>query len=111
MATSSRPHPRRVGWALGALLLAGACTGGGGSAPPTTTAPAASPTTSPTAGGTDGGPDVVAAAFTGVRLTKGSAVVDPAAPTTVVGGTPLDGAATDAVLARLPGWDATGAET
>jgi uncharacterized protein YfaS (alpha-2-macroglobulin family) len=114
MATSSRPRTRHAGLVLAVLLLVGACTGGGGSDPTTTTSRATTPTTDPDGGpddGPDGGPDVVPVGFTGVRLSKGSASGDPAAPTPVVGGTPIDEAAIAALLARLPGWDATSAAT
>jgi uncharacterized protein YfaS (alpha-2-macroglobulin family) len=113
MATSSRPRTRHAGLVLAVLLLVGACTGGGGSDPTTTTSRAPAPTTDPERpdDGPGGGPEDVSAGFTGVRLSKGSATGDPAAPTPVVGGTPIDEAAIAALLARLPGWDATSAET
>ncbi|MBI5089690.1 MAG: hypothetical protein HZB15_12775, partial [Actinobacteria bacterium] len=106
MVTIGRPKSaiarRIVACALVSALVAGACTGDHESADTTTTSTAATTTTEP---GTTG-PGTSTARFSGIRLSKGQAIAAAAASVAVVDGAPLDQAAIDAVLARLPDWQA-----
>ena len=96
----------RVAKLTAGVVLVGAlaaCTDGGSGAPTTTPGTASSvPTTAgPGPSGPGGGS---AAAFSGIRLSKGSAPGAAASPTAVVAGTPLDDDQVAAVLGQLPAW-------
>ena len=100
-------HLRRAAaLAIAFALVAAACSDDGDSAnsststSTSTTTPGGSPTTGP--GGT--APGTNSALFTGIRLSKGIARAATATPTSLVEGTPLDDAAIQAVLDRLPAW-------
>jgi alpha-2-macroglobulin len=87
--------------ALVGTLLVGACSGGGSSSTSSTTSTttASTPSTSEGSSGSSG-----ANLITGIRLSKGHAVGAAAQPVPVVKGTPLDDAAIQAVVDRLPEW-------
>lgn len=96
----------RVARLVAGVVVVGAmaaCTDGGSGAPTTTPGTASSvPTTAgPGPSGPGGGS---AAAFSGIRLSKGSAPGAAASPTAVVAGTPLDDDQVAAVVGQLPAW-------
>jgi alpha-2-macroglobulin len=107
---------RTMALVLSATMLATACSGGK-STSPTTTGPTTTPATatSTTANGSGGsgasgtarkvGPD----GKLSFRLSKGAVAAKTATAVPVVGGTPLDAAAVEAILSRLSAWDDTAA--
>jgi alpha-2-macroglobulin len=101
--TPRRPLVRLVAAAVATASLATACSGGKGSSSSTTSGSTSSTSNTGGSGGT--GKSADPGKQLGFRLSKGAAVAGAATATPVVGGTPLDEAAINAILARLSPWD------
>ena len=105
-------HLRRAtALAITFALVAAACSDDGDSANSSTSTSTSTTTleSSSTTGPDGTGPGTSPTLFAGIRLSKGVARAAAATPTPLVEGTPLDAAAIEAVLDRLPAW--IGADT
>jgi alpha-2-macroglobulin len=100
--------------ALAATMLATACSGGKSTSPTTTSAttvPTKATTTTVVtgSGATDGVRKVGPDGKLSFRLSKGAVTAKTATAIPVVGGTPLDASAVEAIVSRLSAWDDTAA--
>lgn len=103
-ARRSSTRRRLIGFALASSLIA-ACTSEQGSSPSSSTSgttPSSESTTTPDPGGAND--PVRAVGVSAIRLSAGHSIADTAAPVQLVDGAPLDDAARQAVLDRLPAW-------
>jgi alpha-2-macroglobulin len=98
---------RALAAGLALASVATACTGGKAKGPGSSTTGSSTGSTSTTTGKGPGVPATSAepGKQLGFRLSKGAAVAGAATATPVVGGTPLDDAAVNAIIARLSPWD------